>query len=114
MAVRASEAQLVGKVPAVLANLLAIPVREVTVEGGSEADLRVSAAGYAFLARVETLLLDGYRSVAPVRALVALAVSETSDVSKPRKKAAAKSATKQSVAKKAASKSAKGPRHKRS
>jgi hypothetical protein len=31
---------------------LAIPVREVTVEGGSEADLRVSAAGYAFLARV--------------------------------------------------------------
>jgi hypothetical protein len=63
---------------------------------------------------VETLLLDGYRSVAPEKALEALVVGVTSDERKPRKKAAAKSATKQSVAKKAASKSAKGPRHKRS
>lgn len=52
MAVRTTEKQLAREVPAALASLLAVPLEDVKVEAGSEADLRVSAAGNSFVVEV--------------------------------------------------------------
>jgi len=52
MAVRITEKQVVAEVPAALASLLDVPREDVKVEAGSEADLRVSAAGHAFVVEV--------------------------------------------------------------
>ena len=52
MAVRTTEMQLVAEVPAALASLLDVPQEDVKVEAGSEADLRVSAAGHSFVVEV--------------------------------------------------------------
>lgn len=52
MVVRTKEAPLAAGVPAALASLLDVPAEDVKVEPGSEADLRVSAAGHAFLVEV--------------------------------------------------------------
>jgi hypothetical protein len=52
MAARSTENQLVVEVPAALASLLDVPLEDVKVEPGSEADLLVRAAGHSFVVEV--------------------------------------------------------------